>query len=108
MEVEAGLRGDPDQDDDQKKMEDPQPLSTDICIGQKLVVTVEDANPDLSLSPMNMALESFREFCSIQRKGKEKLGQILSGCLVCLMHKPSHGSEIGMSVASNFSVMVDF
>lgn len=49
MEVEAGLRGDPDQDDDQKKMEDPQPLSTDICIGQKLVVTVEDANPDLLL-----------------------------------------------------------
>lgn len=45
----GGLRGDHGEDDDEKKMEDPQPLSTDICIGQKLVVTVEDAHPDLLL-----------------------------------------------------------
>lgn len=32
-----------------RKMEAPQPLTTDICKGQKLVVTVEDAHPDLLL-----------------------------------------------------------
>ena len=48
-EWSEGVQGDPGEDEQDKKMEDPQPLSTDICIGQKLVVTVQDAHPDLLL-----------------------------------------------------------
>ncbi|XP_063840297.1 uncharacterized protein LOC135089040 [Scylla paramamosain] len=74
MEVVAGLRGDPDQDDDQKKMEDPQPLSTDICIGQKLVVTVEDANPDLLLVSYEHGTRLFQGVLLDSTKGRVPCG----------------------------------
>lgn len=44
----GGVQGDHGEDE-HKKMEAPQPISTDICRGQELVVTVEDAHPDLLL-----------------------------------------------------------
>lgn len=43
-----GVQGDHGEED-HDKMEDPQPLTTDICKGQKLIVTVQDAHPDLLL-----------------------------------------------------------
>ncbi|XP_050691731.1 uncharacterized protein LOC126983201 [Eriocheir sinensis] len=55
-------------------MEAPQPLSTDICKGQKLIVTVEDAHPDLLLVSHEHGTHIFQGVLLDSAKGRIPCG----------------------------------